>query len=325
MSKTPVSNTLPFTLRCPEGSHKLPEPQKDTKVELDFLSLLCFFVGMLLNTLLLFTLALSSTQSQPASAVVAAADGVPIHYSVAGKGEPALVFVHCWGCNRNFWENQVSEFSKTHRVVAIDLPGHGESGLGRKNWSVESYGDDVKTVVTKLDLKRVVLVGSSMGGPISLEAAKRMPGRVVAIVPVDTLQNVEQKLSAEQVEGVFKQLQADYKPAVTGLLNQFFFSPSTPEAVKTRVINEATSRPPDTALAILKAIFSYDSAPVLREVKVPIRAINSDLNPTNVEVNRKYAPQFDAVIIKGTGHYPMLEDPARFNQLLADILKNLPK
>jgi pimeloyl-ACP methyl ester carboxylesterase len=280
---------------------------------------------MLLNILLFFTLALTATQSQPASPVVAASDGVPIHYSVAGKGEPALVFVHCWGCNRNFWENQVAEFSKTHRVVTIDLPGHGESGLGRKNWSIESYGDDVKTVVTKLDLKRVVLVGSSMGGPISVEAAKRMPERVVGIVPVDTFQNVEQKLTAEQIEGVFKQLQTDYKTAMTGLLNQFFFSPSTPEAVKTRVVNEAVSRQPDTALAILKAVFSYDPAPALREVKVPIKAINSDLNPTNLEVNRKYAPQFDAVIIKGTGHYPMLEDPARFNQMLADILKTFPK
>ena len=89
--------------------------------------------------------------------VVPASDGVPIHYSVTGKGEPALVFIHCGGCNRNVWENQVAEFSKTNRVVTIDLPGHGESGLERKKWSIEGYGDDVKTVVTKLKLKRVVL------------------------------------------------------------------------------------------------------------------------------------------------------------------------
>jgi len=280
---------------------------------------------MLLSLIFLLTLAFNPAQSQPASPVVAASDGVPIHYSVAGKGEPALVFVHCGGCNRNFWENQVAEFSKTHRVVTIDLPGHGESGSGRKSWSIESYSDDVKTVVTKLDLKRVVLVGSSMGGPIIVETAKRMPERVVGIVPVDTLQNVEQKLPPEQVDAVIKQLQADYKAAMTSLLNQFFFSANTPEAVKTRVINEVVSRQPEAALAILKGIISYDPAPALREVKVPIKAINSDLNPTKVEVNRKYAPQFDAVIIKGTGHYPMLEDPTRFNQMLAEILKGFSK
>ena len=280
---------------------------------------------MLLTLLLLLAFAVPSVQSKPASEVVNSSDGIPIHYSVAGKGDPALVFIHCWGCNRNFWENQVAEFSKTNRVVTIDLPGHGESGAGRTNWTIESYGDDVKTVVTKLGLKRVVLVGSSMGGPIALEAAKRMPDNVAAIVPVDSLQNVEFTLPPEQLDGLIKQMTADYKGATTGLLNQFFFSPNTPEAVKTRVVNEALSRQPETAIAILKGIFAYKPGPTLKEIKVPIKAINADLNPTMLEINRKYAPQFDAVIIKGTGHYPMLEDPARFNQMLADILKSLPR
>jgi sigma-B regulation protein RsbQ len=57
-------------------------------------------------------------------------------------------------------------------------------------------------------------------------------------------------------------------------------------------------------------------------VKVPIHAIKADMTPTNLEVNRKHAPQFDAVIMKGSGHYQMLEDPARFNELLAGIIRN---
>ena len=280
---------------------------------------------MFLRILLVAVFAFSAAQAQPKSEVVSAADGVPIHYSVTGKGEPALVFIHCWTCNRTFWENQVAEFSKTYRVVTIDLPGHGESGQGRKTWSVESFGDDVATVVKKLGLKRVVLVGSSMGGPIALEATRRMPERVIAIVPVDTLQNVEEKLPPDQLDAVFKQMEADFKNAVTSLLNQFFFSPTTPPAVRERVINATVSTKPDVAIPMLKGVFSYDPAPAMREIKVPIRAINADRVPTNVEANRKYAPQFDAVIIKGTGHYPMLEDPARFNQMLADILRSLPR
>jgi len=279
----------------------------------------------LLRILLFVVFAFSAASAQPKSEVVNASDGVPIHYSVQGKGDPALVFIHCWACNRHFWDNQVAEFSKTFRVVTIDLPGHGESGQGRKSYSVESYGDDVKTVVTKLNLKRVVLVGSSMGGPIALEATRRMPDRVVAIVPVDTLQNVEQKVPQEQLDAVFQQMQADFKAATTSLLNQFFFSPTTPPAVRERIINETIAQKPEVVLPILKAVFSYDAAPGLREVKVPIRAINADRVPTDVTANRKYAPQFEVAIIKGTGHYPMLEDPARFNQMLAEILRNLPR
>jgi pimeloyl-ACP methyl ester carboxylesterase len=278
------------------------------------------FLGLLF-WFLTFTVPFASFSGD--AAVVPAADGVPIHYSVQGKSEPTLVFIHCWSCDRHLWDNQVSAFAKNHRVVTIDLPGHGESGQGRKNWSVESFADDVNTVITKLKLKRVVLIGSSMGGPIAVEATRRMPERVVAIVPVDTLHNVENKLPPEQLEGVYKQLRADYKGSVTGFLNQLFFSPSTPAAVKSRIISEVTSRPPELAIAILQGIFAYDAAPALREVKVPIRAINADMNPTNLEVNRKYAPQFDVVIIKGTGHYPMLEDPARFNELLSETLRSL--
>ena len=277
---------------------------------------------MLLSSFL-FALTLAMVPSSGKQSVVRSVDGVPIHYSVEGKGEPALVFIHCWSCDRHLWDNQVPLFARGHQVVTIDLAGHGESGQERKKWSVESFADDVNTVITKLNLKRVVLIGSSMGGPIALEVARRKPDRVVAIVPVDTLHNVENTVDPKQLAEVLKQLRADYKTAATGFLNQFFFSQNTPPAVKSRIISDVTSRPPEPGVTILEAIFAYDSASALREVKVPIKAINSDMNPTNLEVNRKYAPQFDALIIKGTGHYPMLEDPARFNELLTQILRNL--
>ena len=278
---------------------------------------------MLISFVLSFIFAASFVQSNAKAEVVPAKDGVPIHYSVQGKGEPSLVFIHCWSCDRHLWDNQVPVFAKDHRIVTIDLPGHGASGQGRKNWSIESYADDVNTVITKLKLKRVILIGSSMGGPIALEATRRMPDRVAGIVPVDTLQNVDSTIDPKVLEDVLKQLRADYKASVTSLMNQFFFSPSTPPAVKNRIISEATARPQELAITILEAIFKYRSAPALGEIKVPIRAINGDLTPTSLEVNRKYAPQFDAVIIKGSGHYPMLEQPARFNELLAEIVRSL--
>ena len=90
-----------------------------------------------------------------------------------------------------------------------------------------------------------------------------------------------------------------------------------------RVASTAIGPPIELPISILEAIFKYRSAPALAEVKVPIRAINADMTPTNLEVNRKYAPQFDVVIIKGSGHYPMLEQPEQFNELLADIVRNM--
>jgi pimeloyl-ACP methyl ester carboxylesterase len=118
-------------------------------------------------------------------------------------------------------------------------------------------------------------------------------------------------------------LAADYKGETTKFISQFLFAPSTPLAVKSRVLSQAATANPEIALGILRASMTYDPIPTLREIKAKIRAINSDLGPTNLETNRKYAPQFDVVITKGVGHYPMLEDPARFNELLAGVLRDL--
>src|SRR5215510_4396471 len=71
-------------------------------------------LGLLLS---FFTLVVSFGSYGSNVGVVAAADGVPIHYSVQGKGEPTLVFIHCGGCDRHVWDNQVSVFAKNQRVV----------------------------------------------------------------------------------------------------------------------------------------------------------------------------------------------------------------
>lgn len=253
-------------------------------------------------------------------------DRVPIRYDAAGKGDPALVFVHCGGCERSFWDGQVAHFAAKHRVVALDLAGHGQSGAGRKDWTMPAFGDDVVSVVEALGLKRVVLIGHSLGGPVVLEAARRIPGRVAGIVLVDTLVDFEQKRpAAEEIEKSLSDLQADYRANLTAYMSQLLFSASTPEPVKARVLQTVLSVPQEIFVAVSRSSLAYDPLPALREIKAPIRAINSDLFPTNVEGNRRYAPGYQAAIMKGVGHYLMLEQPEAFNALLEEALRELAR
>jgi len=113
---------------------------------------------------------------------VLSADGIPIAYEVHGAGMPALVFIHGWSCDRSYWDAQVEPFAQTHQVVAIDLGGHGESGLARKKWTIESFGADAVAVVDKLGLGRMVLVGHSMGTQVALETYRLAPARVRGLV-----------------------------------------------------------------------------------------------------------------------------------------------
>lgn len=263
--------------------------------------------------------------SQGAASAATSADGVPIRYAAAGKGDPALVFVHCGGCNRGFWDGQMAYFAAKHRVVALDLAGHGQSGVGRKDWTMSAFGEDVVSVVEALGLKRVVLIGHSLGGPAVLEAARRMPGRVAGLVLVDSWVDFEQRIAAEEMEKYLAALQADYRATTTAMTSQYLFSASTPEPVKARVLEAVLSGPQEIGVAVVRSSMTYSPLPALREIKAPICAISSDLFPTNLEGNRRYAPGYQAAIMKGVGHYLMLEQPEAFNALLADALDELAR
>jgi pimeloyl-ACP methyl ester carboxylesterase len=253
----------------------------------------------------------------------ASADGVRIHYETAGKGRPAVVLVHCWTCDSSFWRDEVARLAKSRQVVTLDLAGHGRSARTRRDYTMEAFGEDVKAVADALKLDRMVLVGHSMGGAVILEAAKRLGGRVVGLVPIDTLLDVEQPSDPQETDAVMAKMRADYKGETTAFLRQYLFAPSTPPAVADRVLAQTTGFPSDIALSALRNNWIYKAAPAFDAIKVPIVAVNGDRFPTNFEANRRHAPQFDAVIMKGVGHYPMLEDPPRFGRLLDEARRRV--
>jgi pimeloyl-ACP methyl ester carboxylesterase len=266
---------------------------------------------------LLLLLMAAANASAPAEGTARSADGVPIHYESLGRGEPALVFVHGWTIDSSYWQAQVPVLARTHRVVTLDLAGHGRSGRERKDWTVAAFGQDVRAVVEALDLSRVILIGHSMSGNVILEAAKAMPGRVAGLIPVDTLLDVEQSMSEAEIAGAMASFRADYKASVAGFMRQYMFTPSTDPALVEAVVGDATSFPPEIAIPVLEQSWRYDPRRALAEIHVPIVAVNADKFPTPLDHARRYAPQFDALIVKGVGHYLMREDPAAFNAQLA--------
>jgi pimeloyl-ACP methyl ester carboxylesterase len=248
------------------------------------------------------------------------ADGVSIRYEVAGKGEPTVVLVHGWAFDRHLWDGQVPGLSARRRVVTLDLGGHGESGKDRARWTMPAFGEDVKAVVDAVGAKQVILVGHSMGGPVVLEAARRLGDRVKGLVLVDTVLDAELRTPADQIEAMARQLEADYRGTAPQMANAYLFAPATPAAVRERVLERATAIDPKLAVTLLREVWAYDPLPALREIKAPIRAVNADKFPTNLEANRRHMPGYEAVIVAGSGHYPMLEQPERFNAALDTAL-----
>src|SRR5580765_8013993 len=94
--------------------------------------------------------------AKPKKGTVRADDGIDIVYESRGKGDTALVFLHGWCGDREYWKHQADVFAADFRVVTLDQAGHGESGKDRKQWTTASLADDVKTVAKALELKRVI-------------------------------------------------------------------------------------------------------------------------------------------------------------------------
>jgi pimeloyl-ACP methyl ester carboxylesterase len=253
-----------------------------------------------------------------------AEDGVPIVYSVAGTGDPALVFIHGGLADRTFWDGQLGVFAGRHRVVALDLPGHGESGLDRKKWGIPEFGTDVKAVIEAEKLNSVIIFGNSLGGPVAIEAALLLPERVLGVVGVDTFQVLDYRSTPEETKQRAESFHRDFAGALKQMVRMLFHADADPALIADAERRMAGTSP-KAAKAMLMSFSGYDTGAAARQLTVPLRAINGDLYPTDVVGNRKVKADFDAAIMNHMGHYPMLERPKEFNDLVKEVVASLTK
>lgn len=251
-------------------------------------------------------------------------DGARINFHAVGKGEPALVFIHGWSCDKSYWDYQVTSFEKKYRVVTIDLAGHGESGLERKNYTLQSFGEDVATVVNKLGLKKVILIGHSMGGYVIIEAARQLKEKVIGLVGADTYQGLEDEMTKEQIDQFMKPFKENFVLKTKEFVKTMF--PQTADSTLiNRIADDMSSAPPQVAISAMQNLFSYNAFKALKDVNASIISINCDRYPLNVEETRKHTKSFDVKMMNGVGHFVMLEDPGKFNALLQESIDELLK
>jgi pimeloyl-ACP methyl ester carboxylesterase len=252
--------------------------------------------------------------------VATSADAIPVAFDVDGTGVPALVFVHGWSCDRSYWSGQFDHFARAYQVVAIDLAGHGESGSGRRDLTMPAFGEDVVAVVEQLGLRSVVLIGHSMGGDVIVEAALRLTDRVAGLVWADTYNTLDEPSTPEEIQAFLGPFRDDFVTSTRDFVRGMFVPASDPGLVD-RVVADMSAAPPKIAVNALEHTFGNDVAVVaaLRELTVPVVAINADYEPTDVENLKRHG--VDTVLMSGVGHFVMLEDPDTFNRVLGELIQ----
>lgn len=281
------------------------------------------FLGCCIIALILFSYGCTK---QPDNVAISS-DGVKISFDQQGKGEPVLIFVHGWSNNRRVWDAQMAHFSKKYRVIAVDLPGFGESGNNRTNWTMSSYGEDVAAVIKKLNLKQVVLVGFSMGAYVSIETAKTAPENLIGLVLVDEIKDIEMKYSPE----ILVYMDSVLMDVVTSPTNEKLvaggFYKKNPEASFERVLSMLSAHKNTSRIGWRESLadalrwLNEDCIESLKKVQVPIISISSDMEPTNVEAFKKYVPSYQLKIIPDVAHLVMWDNPEEFNRLLEESIQ----
>lgn len=252
------------------------------------------------------------------SKVAVSLDGLPIHYEIQRQGLPALVFVHGWCCDRSYWQKQLSHFALHYTVVAIDLGGHGDSGLNRSTWTMTAFGHDVVAVVEQLGLAQVVLIGHSMGGPVILEAARQMPTRVIGLIGVDTLGNLEQTRTKAEVDAFMAPFRTDFRKTLSEFVPTNMFLPTSDAALVSAIVDDMAAAPPQVACAAAEALLSYGAD--LQAMPAPLVLINADNQATDLAAAGRYGIPVN--LMSGVGHFVMIEDPETFNHLLEETIKH---
>jgi pimeloyl-ACP methyl ester carboxylesterase len=245
-------------------------------------------------------------------------DGNKVHYLMSGKGDDALIFVHGWTCNADFWRGQLQAFS-TIPVIAVDLPGHGQSDKPRTDYTMAYFARSIEAVMRDAGVKRAVLVGHSMGTPVVRQFYRLYPEKTLGLVVVDGALRLF--MPPAQMEAFAAQLRADYKTAGAQMIDGML-TPVKDEKLKSEIRAAMLSTPDYVALSAMtgmadQKIYEQD------QIKVPVLAVmaKSPFWAADTEsFMRSLAPDLEFHMWEGVSHFLMMEKADEFNKALQEFL-----
>ncbi|MDB5047755.1 MAG: alpha/beta hydrolase [Fibrobacteres bacterium] len=256
-------------------------------------------------------------------------DKASIEYTVSGKGDTTLLFVHGSYCDQSYWKRQVEDFQPDYQVVTLDLPGHGKSGKGREIWSVQGFAEDVSAVIRELRSDNIILIGHSLAGDINLIAATLHPESIIGFIGIDNFKNAATPLPEEyreQSEAILENLKTDFAGTNERYARMALLTPETPPEITDRVVEDFRNGYQPMGLGIMPEVFAMYrlEKELLPLLQTRLDLINVEYIPTNEEPLKRYAGSgYEVVRIAGTCHYPMLENPEALNAALGQVIRKI--
>ncbi|MCC8359828.1 alpha/beta fold hydrolase [Salinimicrobium sediminilitoris] len=267
-----------------------------------------------------------------------------IAYAEEGSGEKTLLFIHGLSSTLDAWKKNINGLKDEYRCIAVDLPGYGKSSRNSTNYSLNDYGGMLQEFIKKKDLKKVILVGHSMGGQIAMHTVLNYPEdfkKLVLIAPagIETFTEQEATLMKASYTPVMvvnttnEQILANYK------LNFFEFPEDAQQMVDDRIRIKSAQDFPAYAEVVVNNIHAMLDEPVIdriKEINIPVLMIwgandmlipNKYLHPSEsienlIKLSEEKFSDLEVEVIDKAGHFVNFEKAEEVNSEIREFLKN---
>ena len=272
-----------------------------------------------------------------ASKYMTCADGTKVHYKTVGEGEPAVVFVHGFGCDMRTWAKQYEALGgDSVKQVYIDLPGFGKSDKVDEEYTLEFFAKRVAAVLEKESVKQAVLVGHSLGTPICRQVAFDYPQLVAGIMDIDGVYCLYPAIDENSTEAQ-KEAAAQYEEAVESFARSFcgdsvaeniknfvksLSGPNTPAEVADYAMSTMPEVDAKVACSTMSNLIDrkWWTGKWLDVPAVVICTQNSGLQPDNKQSMQALYSNLDYVELTDCGHFIHMEQPELVNGKLRELL-----
>ena len=250
-----------------------------------------------------------------------------ISYTDSGKGT-AIVLLHGFLENKTMWNAFIPEFSKKHRIITIDLLGHGETECLGYVHSMEDNADAIHAVLTELRIRKAVLVGHSMGGYVALAFAELYPDNVKGLVLLNSTSRAdseERKLNRDRAIKAVKQSFTNF----ISLSIANLFSEGNRERLKDQielVKKEALKTPLQGIVASLEGMkIRMDREVILHLTPYPKMLILGKKDPVlNYEENLEQIEETNVQLVTfPDGHMSHTENETELTSVLLNFFKKV--
>ena len=248
-------------------------------------------------------------------------DDLRVSYIDKGKGDVAIVLVHGWNCDAQVWKQQVAALAKNARVLAVDLPGHGESDKPQMQYNMDLHARALDAVLQDARVNSAILIGHSNGTPVVRQFYRKFRDKTRALIIVDGA--LRPFGDANFMERFIAPLRGrDYEVTAGRFINGMT-APMKLEAQRDEVRAMMKRGAQHVAVSEMESLRD----PALWEedtIEVPVLMLLAQQPAWTAEYEefvRELVPDLDYRVLEGVSHFLMLDRPEEFNAAVVEFVR----